>query len=611
MKYEFKAEVKQVLDIVVHSLYTDKEIFLRELLSNASDASEKLRYKLLKNEDVFGKDAELRINVSVDEAQNQICVEDFGIGMTKDELLENLGTIAHSGSKAFMKAVKDSGGKLNEELIGQFGVGFYSVFMVADNVVVETRSFDPNSEALKWTCTGDSEFTIEPSERQARGTKITLHLKKEFSEFSQKFRVEGIINKYSNFVEFPIYLGEEKLETMQAIWLKNKSEVKPEEYEAFFKFHDHAVEAPLDYLHFNADVPIVLNALLYVPSINQERLGFGKMKSSVSLYSKKILIDAAPKDLLPDWMRFLKGVIDSADIPLNISRESMQDTALVKKIGKIVVKRFLKHLLDLSKKDSEKFSKFLKNFGLFIKEGATVDFEFKEDLIKLLRFESSSFKTDELVSLADYVSRMPESQKDIFYAIGSSREAIEEAPYVEAFKSRGVEVLYLCDHIDSIMLNSVREFDGKKFVSVDSANATLPEAPELAGEALSDDESKALCDWIKTSLNLERINEVCVSKRLGDTPAAVLNSDDLDPAMRNIMRLMNPENKLPDVKVNFEINAKAKLIKNLNALRNQDEALAQLVLAQLFDNALLAAGLHENPRKMAKRLNELLEKIKI
>ena len=610
MKYEFKAEVRQVLDIVINSLYTDKEIFVRELVSNASDASGKLRFLKLSGKEIADPDAELKIEVGCDDKEGTVWVEDFGVGMTEKELMENLGTIAHSGSKAFLEALKDSKGELGDRLIGQFGVGFYSVFMVSDKVEVETRSYDLSSKPLKWSCDGSAEFEISEGSRSVRGTKITVHLKKDFLEFADKYRLRSILDKYSVFVEYPLFLNGEKLETMQPVWLKGKSDVKPEEYEAFYKFREHTSEAPLDWVHFSSDAPIALNALVYVPPVNGERLGFGKVKCNVGLYCKKILIDAHPENLLPDWMRFAKGVVDSADLPLNISRESMQDSALVSKIGRIVVKKFVRHISDLSKKDPEKFSKIMKTFGNFFKEGAAMDFEHSSELRKLLRFESSSLEAGKQTSFEDYVSRMKDGQKSIFYAYGPDRRTIESAPYLEAFKARGIEVLFLYEPIDTFVLSNLGDFDGKKFEAIDSADIDLPEAPAAEGESLPKEDMESLCEWIKSKLGADRVAEVCAGTRLTESPAAALNADPINPSMRRIMRLMNPEDDLPQPKVKFEINPRSAVIKNLNEIRSKDEALAVLVLEQLFDDSMLSAGLLENPQSMASRINRILERVK-
>ena len=609
MEYKFKAEVKQVLDIVINSLYTDKEIFVRELVSNASDASEKFRHNALAN----GKTADdLKIAITLDEKANTFTIEDFGIGMTSAELIENLGTIAHSGSKAFVEALKNAKGELSEGLIGQFGVGFYSVFMVADKVDVFTKS-DAEETGSHWSCDGSENFAIEDFAKAERGTKIVATLKKEFEEFSKVWRIKSILEKYSAYIEFPISVNGENVEPRKAIWLKSKADLKQEDYDEFFKFQTHSTEAPADYLHFKADAPVELSALIYVPADNPERLGFGKSECGVALYCKKVLIDPSPKNLFPDWMRFANGVIDSADIPLNISRESMQDSALVQKLGKVVLKRFLKHLAETAKKDTEKYAKFFKKFGMFIKEGAATDFENRKDLCKLLRFESSIQQSNETISLDDYISRMKEEQKEIYYASGIDRASIESGPYLEAFTARGLEVLYFYDPIDVFLAGNLGEYEGKKFISVDSADIKLPETPQSLKNqesALSKDETESLKTWIKDTLGAEKISEVISGERLIDSPAAALNADSLTPQMRMMLRAMNPDSKLPDPIVKLEINPKSEAIKNLNALRNSNVELAKLVLEQLFDNALLAAGLLENPRAMAKRMNDILAKVK-
>ncbi len=606
MEYKFKAEVKQVLDIVINSLYTDKEIFVRELVSNASDASEKARFtKLSKGENA----GDLEIKITTDETSNTFAIEDFGIGMTKDELVENLGTIAHSGSKAFINALKENKGSLSDGLIGQFGVGFYSVFMVAEKVDVYTKS--ENGEGLRWSCDGSENFTIAELEKSQRGTKIVATLKPEFKEFASKNRIKDILNKYSSFVEFPISVDGDKLESKQAIWLKSKSELTKEQYEDFYKFFTHSYSNPLDYIHFKADAPLEMNALIYIPSENPEMMGFGKSESEVALYCKKVLIDPSPKKLFPEWMRFAKGLIDSSDIPLNISRESMQDSGLTLKLGKVVLKRFIKHLFEIAKNDSAKYAEFFKKFGNFIKEGAATDFENRSELAKLLRFQSSLFADSSLVSLEDYVSRMKESQKSIYYAIGLDRKAIEASPYIEAFTARGIEVLYMFEGIDTFLVGNLGAFEEKQFESVDSANVKLDEIPENAEtEALSKEKLEELKNWIKDQLGAERVKDVVSQGRLIDSPVAILNSDSLTPQMRAMLKAMNPDAPMPKPIVDFEINPKSEVIKNLDSLRASNPDLAKLVLEQLFDNAMLNAGLLESTTEMSKRLNEILAKIK-
>lgn len=609
MEYKFKAEVKQVLDIVVNSLYTDKEIFIRELVSNASDASEKYRFAALsKKQDV--KPEDLKITLLGDEKAGTFSIEDSGVGMTNEELLENLGTIAHSGSKAFVEALKNNKGDFAQNLIGQFGVGFYSVFMVADKVEVETKSED--GEALKWTCLGDENFTIESCEKSSRGTKITATLKEEYKEFASAERIKEIVNKYSAYVEFPISVNGEEIKARSAIWLKNKSELKDSDYEDFYKFQTRSYDAPIDWLHFQADAPVELNALIYTPTSNPEILGFGKIKNEVGLYCKKVLIDPSPKNMFPEWMRFARGVVDSADIPLNISRESMQDSSLVAKIGRMVLRRYIKHLAEVAKKDSKKFDEIFAKIGRFLKEGAASDFDNREELSKLLRFESSLFADGTKVSLADYVSRMKDSQKQIFYACGLDRQTIEASPYIEAFSARGLEVLYFYDPVDSFVIGNLAEFDKKPFASADSAELDLGDAPNAnsSEEPLAKDELDALAKWLKETLGEKKVSEVLTQGRLVDSPVAALNADTLTPQMRAMLKAMNPDSPMPDPIVKLEINPKSPVIKNLAQLREKDANLAEEVALQLYDNAMLAAGLLENPRAMAKRLNNILAHIK-
>ncbi len=609
MEYQFKAEVKQVLDIVVNSLYTDKEIFVRELVSNASDASEKFRFnKLSAKESV--DDASLKIEIFTDKDANTFTIQDYGIGMTESELVENLGTIAHSGSKNFLQALKEAKGQLNENLIGQFGVGFYSVFMVADKVDVYTKSED--GTPLHWSCDGSENFTISPCEKSERGTKIVATLKSDFKEFADSARIKEILEKYSAYVEFPIFINSEALKTRQAIWLKSKSELDDKEYCDFFKFQSHSFTDPIDWLHFKADAPVELNALIYVPAENPERLGLGKTECSVALYSKKVLIDSSPKDMFPEWLRFAHGVIDSSDIPLNISRESMQDSGLIKKLGKVVLKKFVKHLAEVANKDAQKYQKIYDSIGRFIKEGAAMDFENRAELAKLLRFGSSLFDDGKTTSLEDYVSRMKPDQKEIYYALGNDREAIETAPYIEAFKVRGLEVLYFYDPVDTFVAGNLGEFDKKPFVSIDTADLKLPDAPSKESDTspISKEDLDKLVDWIKSTLGSERVSEVLTSGRLVESPVAALNADSINPQMRAILKAMNPDTKLPDPIVKFEINPKNPVIKNLLVLQKTDEKLAKLVLEQLFDNALLSAGILDNPRVLTKRMNEILAHIK-
>lgn len=607
-KHEFQAEVKQVLDIVINSLYTDKEVFIRELVSNASDALEKLRYLQLTEKEVYDEDLPLEISITTDDKENTITIEDHGVGMTRDDLSQNLGTIAHSGSKAFLDAVKKSG-EDNQNLIGQFGVGFYSVFMVAKSVEVYTHNWKKTAKSLLWKSDGSGTYEIESTKGVNRGTKIVVHLKEEDKEFANSERVKHVLTHYSSFVQFPIKLNGEQLNNIQPIWMRSKNDIKNEEYSEFYKFQANAFDEPTYRMHFSSDAPIEINSLVFVPSINPEQMGFGKADPGVSLYCKKILIDSKPKGLLPDWMRFLKGVIDSADLPLNISRETMQDSALTNRIGQVIVGRFIKMLEDESKKDADKYNEFYKNFAIYLKEGVAADFKNRDQLAKLLRYESSATEKDKFTTLDDYVSRMKDGQKEIYYLYAPNRETIAGGPHIEAFKARGIEVLYLYEPVDEFVMTSIEKYSDKDLVSADNSDIELDEVK--AGkkkDLLSDKDGAALCEWIKEILG-ESVNDVSVSKRLVDSPAIALNADKvMTPSMRRMMKAMKQDVGVQN-SVNLEINPGHELIKNLSALKDNDTDTAKLVAEQILDNALIAAGYLEDPREMVNRVYKILERV--
>src|SRR5471032_453243 len=506
--FEFQAEIKQLLDIVIHSLYTEKEVFVRELVSNASDALEKQRHLRLTEKAVFDDKAELEMNISPDDKAKTFTIQDFGIGMNQAELVENLGTIAHSGSKAFVKALGE-GDQKAAGLIGQFGVGFYSAFMVAKTVKVYTHSWREAEPGLLWTSEGTGSFAIEESSGERRGCKVVVELKDECSEFSQDWKIREILERYSAFVSFPINLNGKRVNTVQALWLRSKNEIKEEEYEEFYKFQAHDSEKPRLRLHFSADAPISINALLFVPKDNTEKMGLSRLEPAVALYCRKVLIDAKPKDLLPEWMRFVKGVVDSEDLPLNISRETMQDRSLVEKLNRVITKRFIKFLEEESKGQPETYAEFYREFGVFLKEGAALDFTHKDALTKLLRFESSLTEKGKTTSFADYVTRMGADQKEIYYLIGPNRAAIESGPYLEGFKARSLEVLFCYEPVDEYVMNNVREFDSKKLTAADHADVKLADLPKPEG-ALSEDDTKTLTKWLKDTLG-DRVAEVKAS----------------------------------------------------------------------------------------------------
>ncbi|MBP6506259.1 MAG: molecular chaperone HtpG [Opitutaceae bacterium] len=606
-KFEFQAEIKQLLDIVIHSLYTEKEIFVRELVSNASDALEKLRHTQLTEKEIFDDAAKLEINVTTDDKAKTITIQDFGVGMTRDELVKNLGTIAHSGSKAFLKALGEGGAK-NSNLIGQFGVGFYSAFMVAKSVKVYSHAWKKDEPGHVWTSDGSGSYEIEEAADLSRGTKIVIELKDDAADFATDWKVKEILERYSAFVSFPINLNGKHVNTVQALWLRSKKEIKDEEYTEFYKFQAHAFDEPRLRLHFSADAPLAINALLFVPKENTEKLGFSRLEPSVALYCRKVLIDAKPKQLLPEWLRFLKGVVDSEDLPLNISRETMQDKALIDKLNKVITKRLLKFLEDEAKNHVDAYNEFYAEFGIFLKEGAAMDFTHKEQLVKLLRFESSLTEKTTTTSLADYVTRMGSEQKEIYYLIGPNRAAIESGPYLEGFKARNLEVLFCYEPVDEYVMGNVREFDGKKLTGADHADVKLSDLPQPEG-GLSESEVKDLAQWLKDTLG-ERVAEVKASDRLVDSPVLAINADKfMSPHMRRMMKAMKKDGAESPLKVNLEINPRHAVLKRLHGLQSTSPEKAKLVAEQLLDNALISAGLLDDATAMVARLNKLLESV--
>jgi molecular chaperone HtpG len=605
-QHPFQAEVRQLLNIVINSLYTDKEIFVRELVSNASDALEKLRHLQHTEKEIFDEQLGLEIHITTDDTAGTITISDFGIGMTREELVENLGTIAHSGSRKFFQALEESQQK-ESSLIGQFGVGFYSAFMVADEVKVYTHSWRNEGEHLVWTSDGQSGYTIEEAPGQRRGCKIVAKLRDNCKEFAGASRIEEILKKYSNFVPFPIHLNGQRINTVEALWLKPKAEVKEEDYEEFYKFVSKGWDKPRYQFHFSADAPLRINSLLFVPGSNKEKfLGVGQLEPSVALYCKKVLIDPHPKGLLPEWLRFLCGVIDSADLPLNISRESMQDSQLIQKLNRVVTKRFLKFLDKQAKSDSEKYLEFFKEFSRFLKEGICTDQDHKADLAKLLRFESSLSNAGEMTSLDEYITRMKDGQKEIYYLVGPSRKSIEAGPFLEAFQARGLEVIYLFESIDDYMLGNLSEYAEKKLVPASRADLELGDAVTAEeGASLSEDEVKGLCEFLKEHLG-DRVEEVATSSRLVQSPAAALTPEHaMSAQMRRMFQAMNPDGP-SHVDVKLEVNPRHDLIKRLAATREANPELAKLVATQLFESSLLAAGLLDSEMPLVNRGYEIM-----
>lgn len=615
-KYEFKAEIKQLLDILVHSLYTSREIFLRELISNASDALDKLRFESTRGSEIIDSELALDITISFDEKKNTITIKDSGIGMTSDELITNIGTIAKSGSSEFLKQLAESKSDANN-IIGKFGVGFYSVFMVAKEVVIKTKSFRKDAPAIEWRSDGLGDYEItELTDEIKRGTVIEIFLKEETKEFANKFRLESIIKKHSNFISFPIYLENEKVNTISALWREPKSNIKKEQYDEFYKYLSYDSEEPLETIHVSIDAPIQFNCLLFIPKKNQDFFGYNRDNYGLDLYVRRVLINHKNKDLLPEYLGFVKGVVDSEDLPLNISRETLQENIVFSKISTHVTGQVLSHLAKMAKDSPDKFKEFWKEHNRIFKMGYS-DYANAEKFCDLLRFNSSQNEDAEsMISLEEYVTRFKEGQNEIYYAVGSSREAINSDPHLEIFKNKGLEVLYLYDPIDEFVITSVRKYKDYDFKSVDHIDfkkiEKFKDQKEKAQplEELSKDDSKqfdSLLAKIKEILG-ERVLEVKESQRLSDSAACIVSPDEgFSSSMQKILRLTNKD--MSEQKKIFEVNKNHKLTRNLIKVFKADanDEYIKDVVEQLFESALLLEGSLIDPHKLANRINKMLD----
>eukprot|EP00026_Physarum_polycephalum_P003159 Phypoly_transcript_03168.p1 GENE.Phypoly_transcript_03168~~Phypoly_transcript_03168.p1 ORF type:complete len:678 (+),score=120.90 Phypoly_transcript_03168:43-2076(+) len=575
IKHDFQTETRKILNIVAQSLYTDREVFVRELISNASDALEKVRHLQVMGKPIADPDQELEINIYADEATNTLVIQDTGIGMSKDELILNLGKIGHSGSGEFLKKLGDNPDR--GAIIGQFGVGFYSAFMVGNKVKVYSRSAVPDSKGYMWESDGSGTYSIAEADGVSRGTKIIVELKEGSSTFSDKKVLENIIKKYSNFVGFPINVNGERINTIRALWLASKDSVTEEEHKEFYNLIARAYDTPMYRLHYATDSPINIRGLFYFPSQHMEKYGMGRLEPGVSLYSRKVLIQAKAKGLLPDWLRFVKGVVDSEDIPLNLSREHMQDSTLITKLNSVLTKRILKFLEEESKKDPEAYQKWWAEFGNFLKEGLCTDFKWKAEIGRCLRFESSETESGKQTSLEDYVSRMKEGQREIYYLCVPGRQLAEASPYYEGFKAKGWEVLFLYASLDDFVMTNLGEFNGKKIVSIESTRVELDTEADKATQ-LTEQQVDELCSWMKDTL-ASRVTIVRETKRLHKSPAII--TDHETASYRRMMRHMD-STKMPELpKQQLEINASHPLIKSLHHQRATHPLMAKEVAEQV------------------------------
>eukprot|EP01135_Chromosphaera_perkinsii_P012255 Nk52_evm26s2622 gene=Nk52_evmTU26s2622 len=599
--HEFKAETKKLLDIVAKSLYSEKEVFIREIVSNASDAIEKLRHLQVTEQEISDPELPLKINISVDKEKKLFIIQDTGIGMTEQELVDNLGMIAQSGSKAFLEQLESTSASAKDNIIGQFGVGFYSTFMVGDRVKVYTKSAKPGSKGYCWSSTGDGSYDIAEAEGVQRGTKIIIELKDDALDYSKKTPVSKILKQYSNFVGHPIHLNGEELNTLQPLWTLSPSDITDEQHKEFYKFVFHAWDDPKYNFQFTTDAPLSIKSLFYIPTTHTEKMGMGRMDPGVNLYCRKVLIQSKAPKLLPEWMRFVKGIVDSEDIPLNLSRELLQDSALMRKMSSLLATKIVKFLVRQGKKDDEKYQTFFKEFGNFIREGVCTDRDNQKDIASLLRYETSTTEKDSVISLDTYMARKPETQKSIYYLNAPSRAVAESSPYFESFKQKNIEVLFLYEPFDDYVMNNLLEFKGAKLVSIENDDALKD--LDVDGNDDVTKSSEALRAWLKDALG-DKVKEVKASSRLVSSPAIIVGHQ--SAMMRNMMKMINKDQVMELEPQVLEINPEHELLKKLAEVKDKDEETARTVAEQLLDNALIAAGLIDDPRSMVDRLNKLM-----
>lgn len=616
--HEFQAETKKLLDIVAKSLYSQKEVFIRELISNASDALEKLRYHQVSATTIRDPELPLEIHIGLDEEKKTFTIQDTGLGMTKEEIIQNLGTIAKSGSTEFLKQMKDGDPKaeVNQNIIGQFGVGFYSAFMVGENVEVYTQSYKCDEPSYKWTSDGSGVYDLTEAEGVQRGTKIIVHLKGDSYDFAKEEIINAIVKKYSNFVGVPIFLNGKRANVVQALWLMNPQEVTSEMHEEFYRFISGVFDKPRFNFHYKTDAPVNIRALFYVPEYKPTLFDMSRETDvSLTLYSRKVMIMPKANYILPKWLRFVKGVVDSEDIPLNLSRELLQDSALIRKLRKVITGRILKFFIEKSKKDVENYMKFYDDYGLFFREGivTTTEQEEREEIAKLLRFESSKCSPGEKISLDDYASRMKAGSRIIYYLSAPSRDLAMTSPYFEALQKKDTEVLFLYEPYDELVLMNLGQFDRKNLKSVENEiqdeKEEINTTDESDANSLKQDQANELMDWIKSTLT-NKVNNVKVTKRLVSHPCivTVVEMGSARHFLRTTLADKSQEERYRLLQPTLEINPSHPLITKLFELKTSRPDLAQLLVEQLYDNAMINAGLTDDPRSMVGRLNELLVK---
>jgi molecular chaperone HtpG len=602
--FHFKAETKQLLNILIHSLYKDREVFLRELLSNASDALNRLRFEMVTNQDVLDPAAELAIHIQVDKDARMLTIQDTGIGMTKDEIMENLGTIAQSGARKFLEASRDKNADLTQ-VIGQFGVGFYSVFMVAEWVRVTSRSYKPRAKAVSWYATGEENYEVRPAERNERGTKVEIKLKEDAAEFADEYRIKNIIHKHSEYIGFPIYIGDDKqpVNKQTSIWRMPKQSVTAEQYKDFYKQLTLDFEDPLLHAHIVTDAPILIYALMYVPGKSDRGLFSPRREDGLKLYSRNILIDEYNKDLLPEHLRFVQGVVDSEDLPLNVSRETVQATGLMARLKKAITGQVMKELENLAKNDAEKYQTFWQEFGAYLKQGVATHPTDGESIHPLLRFKTN-LHPEPWSSLEDYVGRMKPEQREIYFIIGDDPKSVLRSPHLDYFQKQGTEVLLLTEPMDSFMLMGLHKY--KEYELKNVAQAEIGEQTEDAEkqEQIAEADFSTLIERFKQVLG-ERVTDVRASNRLSQSVARLVDADGtLNPELQRVYKYLGKEYEIP--KKILELNPSHSILKKLLAA-DPDSELQSLVIEQIYESALLVEGLHPDPSSMAPRVQQIIE----
>ncbi|EPA9090016.1 molecular chaperone HtpG [Serratia marcescens] len=611
----FQSEVKQLLHLMIHSLYSNKEIFLRELISNASDAADKLRFRALSAPELYAGDGELRVRLSFDKEQRTLTIADNGIGMRREEVIENLGTIAKSGTKAFLESIGSDQAK-DSQLIGQFGVGFYSAFIVADKVTVRTRAAGAaDDEGVFWESAGEGDYTIADITKETRGTEITLHLREGEDEYLDAWRLRSVIGKYSDHIALPVEIESkneedgtvtwEKINKAQALWTRSKADVTDEEYKEFYKHIAHDFTDPLSWSHNRVEGKQEYTSLLYIPAQAPWDMWNRDHKHGLKLYVQRVFIMDDAEQFMPNYLRFVRGLIDSNDLPLNVSREILQDSRVTQNLRGALTKRVLQMLDKLAKDDAEGYQNFWQQFGLVLKEGPAEDNGNQEAIAKLLRFATTHGDSSaQTVSLEEYVGRMAEGQEKIYYITADSYAAAKSSPHLELFRKKGIEVLLLSDRIDEWMMSYLTEFDGKPFQSVSKADETLDKlADETEEQKAAEKQLEPFIERVKTLLG-ERVKDVRLTHRLTDTPAIVVtDADEMSTQMAKLFAAAGQQ--APEVKYIFELNPEHALVKRASDVGDNEHFAEWIDL--LLDQALLAErGTLEDPNLFIRRMNKLL-----